>query len=71
MPRTKASIVSIMKAIEQRKRKAEFVNELTKVSSESNIAISLILIMIYNQVGKISITLIQKSKPISAQSMGR
>ena len=41
LPKTKASIVSILNAIEQGKRKAEFVNEWTKVSSESKIAISL------------------------------
>ena len=39
LPRTKASFVSILKAIEHGNRNVEFVNEWT--SSESKIAISL------------------------------
>ena len=37
----KASLVSMLKAIEQGKRNAEFVKDRTNVSSESKMAISL------------------------------
>ena len=72
LPRTKASLVSILKAIEHGNRNAEFVNEWTKVSSEPKIAISLNGNMtMLCLLKKRKITLSQKSRPISAQSKDR